>query len=73
VVYECKEKDAFLVMRDDGTIIKFGPSTKGLYYYDFTKSIKRHEQKAMVVNTVAELHGNYTRREIKNFHQVILY
>jgi hypothetical protein len=65
VIYNSKEKDAFMVTRDDGTIIEFGPSTKGLYHYDFTKSIMRHAQKTMVVNTVTELQRKYTRRGVE--------
>ena len=34
-----------------------------LYYYDFLKSVKRQEEKTMVVDTVEELQRNYTRRE----------
>jgi hypothetical protein len=35
VVYDSKVKDAFIVTRDDGSILEFGPSPEGLYYYDF--------------------------------------
>lgn len=65
VVYNNMGKDAFMVTRDDGTVIELRPSRKGLYYYDFTKSIKKHEQKALVVDTVEELQRRFTRREIE--------
>jgi len=64
-VYNNMEKDAFMVTRHDGTMIEFEPSSEGLYYYDFTKSIKRHEQKTLVVDTVEELQQKFTRREIE--------
>jgi len=41
IIYNHKERDAFLVMRDDGTLMEFVPSRSGLYYYDFNNSIKR--------------------------------
>jgi hypothetical protein len=63
VVYDSKGKDAFIVTRDGGPILEFGPSPEGLYYYDFLKSVKRQEEKAMIVDTMEELQRNYTRRE----------
>jgi len=63
VVYDSKVKDAFVVTRDDGSMLEFGPSPEGLYYYDFLKSVKRQEERTMIVNTVEELQRNYTRRE----------
>jgi hypothetical protein len=63
VVYDSKVKVASLITRDDGMILKFGPSPEGLYYYNFMKSVKRQEEKTMVVNMAEELQQNYTRRE----------
>jgi hypothetical protein len=65
VIYNNAEKDAFMVTQDDRTVIEFEPSNKGLYYYDFTKSIRKHEQKTLVVDTVEELQRKFTRREIE--------
>jgi hypothetical protein len=61
IVYNNKERDAFLVVRDDGTIMEFVPSPSGLYYYDFNTSMKRQikYQTSMVVNSVEELQRNY--------------
>ena len=41
IVYNNQERDAFLVTRDNGSIMECVPSRSGLYYYDFNKSIKR--------------------------------
>jgi hypothetical protein len=60
--------DAFLVQRDDDTIMEFKPSPEGLYFYDFKESIKRkeiREEQAMVVTTVEEIKRNLTRRELE--------
>jgi hypothetical protein len=65
VIYNNAEKDAFMVTQDDGTVIEFEPSNEGLYYYNFTKSIRKHEQKTLVVDTVEELQRKFTRREIE--------
>jgi hypothetical protein len=64
IVYNNKERDAFLVVRDDGTIMEFVPSPSGLYYYDFNTSMKRQikYQTSMVVNSVEELQRNYTEK-----------
>jgi hypothetical protein len=55
-----KEWDAFLAMRNDDSVIEFAPSSEGLYYYDFKKSIERQREtlhKAMVIKSVEELKG----------------
>jgi hypothetical protein len=69
IVYNNKTRDAFLVTRDNGTIMEFVPSTSGLYYYDFNISVTRHKDKSlqntMMVETVEELRQNYTARELK--------
>jgi hypothetical protein len=69
IVYNNKVCDAFLVTRDDGTILEFVPSVGGLYYYDFNISLMRHKDKSlqntMMVETVEELHLNYTASELK--------
>ena len=62
-VYNNKVCDAFMVTRDDGTVIKFVPSKEGLYYYDFKISLLRHQENSiaknvMVVATVDELRRN---------------
>jgi len=77
IVYDNNICDAFMVTRDDGTIIKFEPSTEGLYYYDFTTSVKRHQerivptntQSTMMIETVNELQRNYTARELKQMDE----
>jgi len=74
IVYNNKVCDAFMVTRDDGTVIKFVPSKEGLYYYDFKISLLRHQensitQNAMVVATVDELRRNYTARELKQIEE----
>ena len=68
VVYNSQDQDAFLVTRNDGSIIKVAPLPEGLYYYDFKNSIERQQgkiQKTLVVNSVEELRRNYTGRELQ--------
>jgi hypothetical protein len=73
VTYDNKVKDAFLVQRDDGSIMEFKPSEEGLYYYDFTQSIKRRKEQeeeskkeqAMMIKTVEGIQRNFTKREIE--------
>jgi hypothetical protein len=73
VTYDNKVKDAFLVQRDDGSFMEFKPSEEGLYYYDFTQSIKRKKEQeeedkkeqAMIIKTVEGIQRNFTKREIK--------
>jgi len=69
IVYNNKVRDAFLVTCDDGMIMEFVPSVGGLYYYDFNISLMRHKDKSMqntmMVETVQELHRNYTVRDLK--------
>jgi hypothetical protein len=66
ITYDNVERDAFRVTRDDDTIIEFIPSREGLYYYDFNDSIMRQrDNDVLVVNTVQELHRNYTDKELK--------
>ena len=67
VVYNNQNTDAFLVTRDDDTIMEFRPSPEGLYYYDFNTSINRQQrgEQTMVVESVEELPRNYTETEIK--------
>ena len=57
VVYNNQNIDAFLVTRDDDTIMEFRPSPEGLYYYDFNTSINRQQrvEQTMVVESVEEL------------------
>jgi hypothetical protein len=74
IVYNNEMCDAFMVTRDDGTVMKFVPSKEGLYYYDFKISLMRHQEKnvtqnAMVVTTVNELRRNYTARELKQIDE----
>jgi hypothetical protein len=53
-----------MVTRDDGTFMEFGPTEAGLYYSDFTSSIKRKQKsKTMVIQAVEENKRNYTRIE----------
>jgi hypothetical protein len=49
--------------------MKFGPSNKGLYYYDFQESIKCSMEKeqykscqVLTVQTVEEMQRNYTEQ-----------
>ncbi len=68
-------RDAFIITRDDGSIMEFRPSDAGLYYYDFEESRRRtrHMQQlekeksslTMVVDTVEERQRNFTKREIE--------
>ena len=44
LIYDNNKKDAFVVTRDDGTTFEFIPSKDGLYYCDFTNSIKRKKE-----------------------------
>jgi hypothetical protein len=74
IMYNNKICDAFLVTRDDGTIMEFVPSAEGLYYYNFNISLMRHQEKqitknTMVVETVEELRRNYTTRELKQMDE----
>jgi hypothetical protein len=72
IVYNNKIRDAFLVTRDDGTIMEFVPSSDGLYNYDFNTSVMRHQEKTqntMVIETVDELRRNYTARELKQLDE----
>ncbi len=74
IQYNNKVCDAFLVTRDDGTIMEFVPSSEGLYYYDFNISVMRHQQQrnrhnTMMVATVDELGRNYTAREMKQMDE----
>jgi uncharacterized protein (DUF2164 family) len=68
ITYNNQEKDAFVVQRDDNTVLEFCPSNEGLYYYNYNLSIKRSTQQTqsiMVIKTVDELRRNYTAKEIK--------
>jgi len=74
IEYNNKVCDAFLVTRDDGTVMEFVPSSEGLYYYDFNISVMRHQQQknmhnTMVVAAVDELRRNYTVREVKQMDE----
>ena len=74
IVYNSKMSDAFLVTRDDGTMMHFIPSAEGFHYYDFNISLRRHQeqqmmQNTMVVETVEELRRNYTIRELKQMDE----
>lgn len=40
VKYDNNLKDAFMITQDNGIVMQFNPSRKGLYYYDFNHSIK---------------------------------
>ncbi len=59
-----------MIKRDDDTIMEFGPSREGLYFYDFRQSIRRKQEqeehlKVMMVKTVEEIKRNYTKKEIE--------
>lgn len=41
VHYDNQVRDAFIVTRDDDTIMEFVPSKEGLYHYKFLQSINR--------------------------------
>jgi hypothetical protein len=82
VTYDNEKEDAFLVQRDDKSIMKFRPSTEGLYYYDFKESILRKEllesrsveekkegEHVMAVKTVEEIKRNFTKREVEAAEQ----
>jgi hypothetical protein len=71
IIYNNKEKDAFLVTRDDGTTMEFIPSAGGLYYYDFNHSIQWQvkKQTTMVVHSVEGLQRNYTEKELKRVEE----
>jgi len=66
VTYNNRERDAFKVTRDDGSIIQFIPSKEGLYYYDFNDSIEwSKSHSVMIVESVEQLKRNYNKREIE--------
>jgi hypothetical protein len=74
VTYDNTIQDAFMVEREDGTMMRFGPSKEGLYYYDFNESIKRKmeqeqketllEQPIMAIQTVEAIQRNFSKREV---------
>jgi hypothetical protein len=41
ITYNNQEKDAFVVQRDDDTVLEFCPSNEGLYYYDYNLKTSR--------------------------------
>ena len=58
ITYNNQEKDAFVVQRDDNTVLEFCPSNEGLYYYDYNLSIKcstQQTQSIMIIKTVDKL------------------
>ncbi len=73
VKYDNEIKDAFMITRDDGSIMEFKPSDRGLYYCNFKESLRRKQQRqnenkenlTMMVDTMGEKQRNYTRREIE--------
>jgi len=69
VTYNNQEQDAFLVRRDEDSILEFAPFKEGLYYYDYRNSISRSMQppvhSTMVVESVEELRRNLTKKELK--------
>jgi hypothetical protein len=67
--YDNTKRDAFVVTRDDGSTFEIIPSPDGLYYYDFSNSVKLYKnllenQHVMVIDTVDDLKRNFTKREI---------
>ncbi len=75
VTYDNTIQDAFMVECEDGTMMRFGPSKEGLYYYDFNESIKRKmeqeqketllEQPIMAIQTVEAIQRNFSKREVE--------
>ncbi len=71
VVYDNQEKDAFIVTRDDGSVMEFLPSAEGLYHYDFSSSVQRKMEQAkqietaLVIKTVEGIQRNFTKKEIE--------
>jgi hypothetical protein len=58
--YDNTKRDAFVVTRDDGSTFEIIPSPDGLYYYDFSNSVKLYKnllenQHVMVIDTVDDL------------------
>ena len=73
MTFNNRERNAFLVMRDDGSFIEFVPSSEGLYYYDSNNSInriKQSPQRTMIVEAVEEIKRKYTKREIEQADRV---
>jgi hypothetical protein len=68
LVYDNNKRDAFVVTRDDGSAFEFIPSPEGLYYYNFTESIKRQKEMqtkhVMIVDSVDEIKRNYIKRAL---------
>jgi hypothetical protein len=69
VRYDNRQKDAFIVTRDNGSEMEFIPSREGLYHYDFTLSIERRKEmernRVMMIKTVEEIKRNFTKKEIE--------
>ncbi len=74
VRYDNQVKDAFIVTRDDNTIMEFAPSKEGLYHYNFLESINRQRKipqtvvpaQVMMVQTVEEIKKKFSKRELEN-------
>jgi hypothetical protein len=75
VKYDNMVKDAFMITRDDGSLMEFRPSDAGLYYYDFEESRRRtrrmqqlekeNSSMTMVIDTVEDRQRNFTKRELE--------
>ena len=44
VTYDITNKDALILHKKDGDVIKFIKSKMGLYYYDVRTAVKKHPQ-----------------------------
>jgi len=73
VSYNNRIKDAFIVTRDDNSMMDFVPSAEGLYHYDFNLSVKRRKEleslkkeTTMMIQTVTGIKRIFLKKEIDN-------
>ena len=65
VQYDSKKENSFLVTLQDGTIIWFSPTKKGLYAYTRHQDAQGQDAWAFI-NTVADKKALYTKHEYKD-------
>jgi hypothetical protein len=73
VSYNNRIKDAFIVTRDDNSMMDFVPSAEGLYHCDFNLSVKRRKEleslkkeTTMMIQTVTGIKRIFLKKEIDN-------
>ena len=62
ITFDSNEEDAFLVHKNDGSVLKFIKSKKGLYYYD-VRNAKRKE--TLLLNSVDDNETLFSKRQLK--------